>query len=83
MSKILAEDSVTVVMENPNFDVACIYARKNAILKFGIDENGYCGIEGFDRTDCCLHVIFNKLIIANNIHLYTFDTKIVKNTEIA
>jgi len=82
MSKILAEDSVTVVMENPNFDVACIYARKNAILKFGIDEDGYCEIEDFDRTDCFVHVTFNKLIIANNIHLYEFDIKIVKNTEI-
>lgn len=80
--KILFSKTFSVVRSESNFDRACEMAMKMAIQYCGIDEDGHCDIEGYERSCCGVQVYFINLRMYGWVECcYEFECALVKNLD--
>ena len=75
----------TVSRAEPNFDRASDEAYRYALEMFGADDDGHLSnVDGYDRSNCCLHVRFVDYTrvggMGGQSHDYTFQFQVKRNS---
>lgn len=72
--KILKSEQIVVTRRESNFDRACEEAYGRAVVIMGIDDCGHSSVKGWDRSSCCIRVVFDRYEHTGSMvgHEYTY-----------
>lgn len=71
--KIGQKEEIRIFRQEAGFDRACEDAYTRALIRFGMDEDGYATrVDGWERTTCSIRLCFTGYAMHDSNHVYSF-----------